>query len=85
MDQLLKSLKGLNEEIEQILKLQIFEGLEILDAVKKTEEKPKKKKKLQRKGTLKKGEAVIQYMAPDGNKIVVDLNSDNPTISIVEV
>jgi|VirMetMinimDraft_7_1064189.scaffolds.fasta_scaffold185479_2 hypothetical protein len=81
MDELLKSLKALNEEIDHILTLQVFEGLEILNA-KPTEEKPKRKKVLQRKRSLKKGETVIRYMAPDGNQVKVDFKSDMPVLSI---
>lgn len=82
MEQLLKSLKALNEEIEHILTLQVFEGLEILDAEKTTEEKPKRKKVIQRKTSLKKGDTVIRYMAPDGNQVKVDFKSDMPILSI---
>jgi hypothetical protein len=82
MDELLKSLKALNEEIDHILRLKVFEGLEILDAEKSTEEKPKRKKVIQRKRSLKKGETVIRYMAPDGNQVKVDFKSDMPVLSI---
>lgn len=78
MDKLLKALKELNEEIEHILKLQVFEGLEILEA----KEEPVKKKRLQKKGTLKKGETVVHFLAPDGNKVKIDFNSENPTLHI---
>jgi hypothetical protein len=81
MDKLLKSLKELNEEIEHILALQVFEGLEILETKKPTEE-PIKKKKLQRKGTIKKGETVVQFIAPDGNKVKVDFSNEVPLLSI---
>jgi hypothetical protein len=82
MEKVLKALKELNEEIEHILALQVFEGLEILEASKSNEESTKKKKKLQRKGTIKKGEPVVQYIAPDGNKVKVDFSNEVPLLSI---
>jgi hypothetical protein len=80
MDSLVKALKELNKEIQNILELHNDLEVQKPTLIIKDKKERKRKEKTQ---SVKNSIPIVRFIAPDGKKIQVNFNDTSPSMEVV--